>query len=376
MLIAHIADAHMASGKTGKLDAELGLDQTLCDRYRAFRWCVADAAEQGADLILVAGDIFDSPTPTPTEWDLACEALTKRGPNRPVLVLAGNHESPKASHETNPLRMVRGRVSADVTEPGIHTYGDLQIVCCPWPNEKQLLAARLDLGALSVEAAIREAMMDVLRGLAADRKPAVPSVLLGHFSVDLAEAGSESRLMALGASWSLNAYDVAGLGFDLVLLGHIHKPQQVGGLPIWYAGSPCEMDFGERNDRSGYYLHDLESGAAEFRPNPHNRRHLKFVLGRGDFPPATADAKGAHVWVVIPPGEDADETGIEEWFQSAGAHNVRIQREARPVERRERGVSEGLTAEEYLRIFVERDYPEEDPEAVVAEARRIEEATA
>ena len=385
MRIAHLADAHLCSGRTGKLDPDMGLDQTLCDRYRAFAWCVEDAVARGAELLLVAGDILENiggHVPTQTEYNLAIQALDFAG-RVPVLIIGGNHELPKATAEANPISMLwRSHTafigSRDVCiQPDWHVakYRELHIACAPWPNRQQLLASRPDLTPMGAEAAISVAMTDVIRGLAAERTPGVPSILLGHFSIDLAEAGSESRMMGLGSEFTIGAHDLTGMGFDAILLGHVHRPQQVTGLPIWYAGSPCQMDWGERGERNGYWLHDLAADTHKFRDNPHNRRHLKLTVGRDAFPPAQADVKGARVWVVIPPGEDADEAGIEEWLRMAGAEDIRIERQPRAVElRRETTLTEGMGRKEQLRAYLTQTYPEEDIDALMEEARNVEEA--
>ena len=43
-------------------------------------------------------------------------------------------------------------------------------------------------------------------------------------------------------------------GFDYVALGHIHKPQQIGNHPVWYAGSPLKYSFGEATQVKGALL--------------------------------------------------------------------------------------------------------------------------
>lgn len=407
MRIALIADAHLATGKASRLDPEMGLDQTLCDRYRAFEWCFRDAAER-ADLILVAGDTFDSQNPTTTERWLALQALQPAiHEGKRVVILTGNHEMGKAAaerdatdHLANADHQVwvfgKEQMIGDDRRPWLEVHAnaaflipcrkpvndaDLYVARCPWPNRQQLLASRPDLTPMGAEAAIREAMMDVLRGLAADRLPGVPSILLGHFSVDLAEAGSESRMMGLGSEWTLGAYDVAGLGFDAALLGHIHCPQQVAGLPMWYAGSPCEMDFGERDQQHGYWLFDLNDTlgglrrdmTAEFRDNPHNRRHMKITLGTDPWPDDPAVFSGARVWVAIPPNRDEDEAAIAYELEAAGALEWRIDHQPRPSERRrETGLTDGMGRWEQLEAYLKQTHPNEDIPALIEEARTVE----
>ena len=56
-------------------------------------------------------------------------------------------------------------------------------------------------------------------------------------------------------------------GFDYTALGHIHKPQQVGGHPIWYAGSPLKYSFGETGQDKCALLVTLGAeGLSEVKP--------------------------------------------------------------------------------------------------------------
>ncbi len=62
---------------------------------------------------------------------------------------------------------------------------------------------------------------------------------------------------------------------NYVALGHLHRAQQMpGAAPIWYSGSPIQVDFGEERDTKQVLLVDIpERGAAKVNPDPaHARR--------------------------------------------------------------------------------------------------------
>ena len=400
MRIAHCADFHLAPAGS-KLDPETGLNARMMDRYRCARFCIKDAVERGADLILVAGDVFDSPNPSSTQRRLALQTLQPAfWRATPVVVLMGNHEVAKHTGERNATDHLEDVDTVTVVErPGIvdvYNRADggltalprlenemlkelgvqtedlrLQIACLPYPNRQLLLAKRPDLGVLSVEQAMREAMMDVARGLAAELEPGIPSVLLGHFSVDLAEAGSESRLMALGADWTLNAHEVAGLGFDAVLLAHIHKPQTV--LPqMHYCGSPEAMDFGEEGERKSYSLVDIdEHGVSAIRvPTPY--RKFRTVDLASDPWPAADELREAIVKVRVPAGMDTDDAQMRRELDEAGAHDYTIiHQPPETVRRREVEVNQDMPFEKLLRAWAELQ-EDVDPDALVAEATELE----
>ena len=60
-------------------------------------------------------------------------------------------------------------------------------------------------------------------------------------------------------------YSVPALSFpghiSYVALGHLHRPQKVPApLPMWYSGSPLQLDFGEGEDRKAIVLAEAEPG--------------------------------------------------------------------------------------------------------------------
>jgi exonuclease SbcD len=53
-----------------------------------------------------------------------------------------------------------------------------------------------------------------------------------------------------------------------VALGHLHRTQQIAGAaPIWYSGSPLQVDFGERDEPSNVLVVEARPGVpAQSRP--------------------------------------------------------------------------------------------------------------
>jgi exonuclease SbcD len=280
MIFVHTADWHLSSQRS-RLDSETGLNARLMDFYRCARFTVEDGLARGAQAILHAGDAFHGCRPTPTEVRLFREAV---GPaleaGVPVVLLLGNHDAPRSPVERNALDLLRETEGLavidqptllffqhleteqrDFLRPCAAKQADVQVACLPWPNKQLLLASeenrKLDPGQLNE--LVREKMMDCLRGLATQLTPDVPALLLGHFSVDLAQAGGQNRLMMLGGEWTLNVHDLAALPFAAICLGHIHKAQILREQPwIGYCGAPEAVTFGEEHDGDkGYFLIDM-----------------------------------------------------------------------------------------------------------------------
>lgn len=417
MLMAHLADSHV--GPMGsKLDPATGLNARMMDRARCLKFCVEDAVKRDADLIIFCGDFWDGPRhrglgcrPTPTEVGLVKEALRPAiDADIAIVAVLGNHDAAKASNEWHAMDLLAGlhgltiidnpclldvwenghgqfRVSPAASEEE-RAKGDatvLQLACLPYPNPQLLLrdeeARKLSPGDRNLE--IRQKMMDVARGLAADRLEGVPRLLLVHAAFDTAEAGASNSLAMLSAEWTLNVHEVAAVGFDAVLAGHYHRRQVLNEEPwIGYCGSPECCSMGEEADGDkGYYLHDPGGLLVPtFFPAPYRR----FVTldAEQDFEKEgklAADApsiEDAIVRVDLPPYCPFTVAQAQKAIEAAGAFEARVtQARAETERRRETGLTHGMALDEQLRAWLELK-PDLDPltDQIIGEAMVIEEA--
>ena len=401
----HTADWHL-SAQRNRIDSDTGLNSRLIDFYRCARFTIEDGLNRGAQLVLHAGDAFHGCRPTPTEVRLFREAVRPTlEAGVPVVLLLGNHDAPRSPAEKHALDLVRetpGLLVIDrpillnvwqgddrvVVEPTDIATSDgrdlaLQLACLPWPNKQLLLAddeyRKLDPGQLNEM--VRQKMMDCLQALAADCIPGIPAILLAHLSVDMAQAGGQNRLMALGGEWTVNVHDLAGLGFDATCLGHIHKAQVLCDAPwIGYSGSPEAVSFGEEAEGKGYCLLDVNDDCSvevQQIQTPH-RRFLTIDLGNGSVMPTPEELAGAIVRVRVPQASDVDFTALRRELEAAGVHEYQVETQrAETVRRRAVAVSSEMALEDAIKAYLEQR-PELQPmaDALLAEARVVEQAVA
>lgn len=97
-------------------------------------------------------------------------------------------------------------------------------------------------------------LSNIVMGLRAECTGGRPAVLMAHYTVPGCEdAGSHCRLL-LNMEPVLYKETLEAAGFDLVALGHIHKPQRIDGN-IFYSGSLNALTFNDEGEKRGFWLH-------------------------------------------------------------------------------------------------------------------------
>lgn len=277
---------------------------------RVLAW-FADLAVREADLVIVAGDLYDRAS-TPTERTFAASWLTRIASACPVIVVRGNHD---AARDLAILGALESAHPIHVTEqPEVICEAGVVVQCLPWPRLGEL-AARSGESGLALEERARAALGDVLRGLAseADKRarptatddlafldaPA-PVILATHALITGAVTSHGQPLV--GGEMALGLADLALAGADVVIAGHIHKPQEWehGGVRMLYCGSPFRTAFGEHERKSVVALEVQDDGVVRVERIPTPAQRMVDVEAR--WYPALGDFRVSHE--TAPPAEE------------------------------------------------------------------------
>jgi exonuclease SbcD len=101
MKVLHLADTHLGFSAYRKVTEE-GVNQREMDVYDAFSQCIDYAVKTKPDLVLHAGDLFDSVRPTNRAITVALQQILRLSKeNIPFIVISGNHETPKLRETGN-----------------------------------------------------------------------------------------------------------------------------------------------------------------------------------------------------------------------------------------------------------------------------------
>lgn len=263
MKIAHIADPHLGARQYHRQTTG-GINQREADIALAFRVAVDGVIAARPDAVVVAGDLFHSVRPTNAAIIFAFrqfQRLREALPDAPVILIAGNHDTPR-SVETGSILRLFDDLGVDVATDEARRFR--------YPS----------LG-LSVLAVPHQALVG------GDRPELRPDgdepyqVLVLHGEVEGVFPGDRSAVEYGGAL--IAPRELSAGGWSYVALGHYHVQHEVGPR-AWYAGaleyvSPniwgeLADEAAHRLDGKGWLLADLETGMVQRSQVPGARRVL------------------------------------------------------------------------------------------------------
>ncbi len=270
MRILHTSDWHLGQHFMGK--------SRQAEHQALIAWLLEQVEEHQVDAVLIAGDIFDTGTPPSYARELYNQLvgrLYKLGV--PLLVLGGNHDSPATLGESRDLLAHLGTtvIAATHQDPATQVVVLAQrngepgcLVCAvPFVRPRDVLTSQAGQSAEEKQRSLQQAIQEHYAAVhaAAQAKMAelanalpgkLPIVATGHLSTVGANTSESVREIYVGA---LEAFPTAAFPpADYIALGHIHRPQKVGGLDhIRYCGSPIPLGFDEAKQQKEMLLVEL-----------------------------------------------------------------------------------------------------------------------
>jgi DNA repair protein SbcD/Mre11 len=282
MRILHTADWHL--GKRLERFERLEEQRAVLDEICA----IADREE--VDAIIVAGDLFDTfnpPTDAVELFYMRLRQLTKGG-QRPVIAIAGNHDSPDRIEAPDPLARACGiffagypqshpqplsletglqvlRTDAGFLELQLPGYSTpLRLLLVPYVNEHRLGRG---LDPRNPAEALRTVLREQWATLAEQYcDPHGVNIMAAHLLMMQAgdavpEESEDEKSVLIGGAGAVFT-DMVPPQIQYVALGHLHRLQNMGGgpCPCVYASSPLAYSFGEAGQQKYVVVVDLEPG--------------------------------------------------------------------------------------------------------------------
>ncbi|NLN63532.1 MAG: exonuclease subunit SbcD [Myxococcales bacterium] len=257
MKVLHTSDWHLGRTLYGK--------RRYGEFEAFFNWLAEAIEEHDIDVLLVAGDIFDTTAPSNRAQEIYYRFLRRvtAAACRHVVIVAGNHDSPSFLNAPKTLLRalnvhVVGHAAAPEDEVLVlrDAQGAPELIVCAVPHLRDRDIRTVQAGEDIADkerkllAGIREHYAAV-GALAAQKRAElggdIPIIGTGHLFTAGGKTtdGDGVRELYVGSLAHVTSA-IFPACFDYVALGHLHVPQPVGGAEtIRYSGSPLPMGFGE-----------------------------------------------------------------------------------------------------------------------------------
>lgn len=272
MRILHTSDWHLGrqlynQKRTAEFEAFLG-------------WLIETIEQNTIDTLLVAGDVFDTTTPSASTQEMYYKFLHQASKTscRNIVIIGGNHDS--ATLLNAPKQLLRnmnifvvGEMCDYIEEEVISLYDNnkqLQAIICAVP----FLRDR-DVRMVQAYESIEEKAVQLVNGIAAHYDQVanlasekakgntnIPIIAMGHLftTADRSKTGDGVRELYVGTLAHIGGERFSDI-FDYVALGHIHIAQKVGGCDHKrYSGSPIPMGFNEADQTKKVIMISFENG--------------------------------------------------------------------------------------------------------------------
>ncbi|MFD0682404.1 MULTISPECIES: metallophosphoesterase family protein [unclassified Paenibacillus] len=256
MKIAHVADSHWGLGYPGPNPYSRFEDIT-----RSMDWIAERIIEEKCEIVLFCGDAFKDARVFLDRASIEIAAFTawlRKLSNKgiDVIVISGtpSHDAISAYELIKEMHIPHIYV---LTQPQIFQHRGINIAGLPGMNRSGFATLDEFRGLPPHEFHSRmtnwiTAEVSRLRSLCL---PGLPSILMSHLTFDLADTGFEDALLMNEPILTQEAAEM----FDMVALGHIHRPQQAG-TNVFYSGAPERHNFGDEKTKPGFWIHEFLNG--------------------------------------------------------------------------------------------------------------------
>ena len=276
--IIHTADWHLGHNLHGiSREYEHGL---------FLAWLLDTLQKEKADVLVVAGDIFDTANPPAYAQRLYYDFLSRLYrvlPSLDVVIIGGNHDSamrldaPRDLLSSMNIHVVGGLPRDADGEPDLekllvplkNASGETAGLCVAMPFLRQADLPQID--SEQSDEASGDALVDGVRQLYRDAVSLARSqmqegmalIATGHCYMTGARISELSERKVLGGNQHALPANIFSLLVDYAALGHLHLAQRVGRKDrIRYSGSPIPLSLAEKDYPHQVLLAQVSAGSA------------------------------------------------------------------------------------------------------------------
>ncbi len=260
MKILHTGDWHIGSFKGPEKD---GVNLRSLDTVKCLEEMVRVAETEKPELALVSGDVFDRAE----IWQGRSHKEVLQARNiimglakscGKVIVMRGtpNHDSAEAFDELQAHFDLVPNVEIVITPQVIQTE-KFDIAVLPGFDRGTFRAKFPGLGKEEEHEVLTKELANSVLGLKAQCEPRKKSILMSHYTIPGCNTESGQVMLLTQFEPVLLPECLIAAGFDLIAMGHIHRPQKLPNLEnCYYCGAINAMTFNDEGQERGFWIHE------------------------------------------------------------------------------------------------------------------------
>ena len=258
MKILHTADWHLGTFRSPVKD---GVNLRTEDTKSCLNELVRVAKEEQPDYSLISGDVFH----VGRLWsDRCCEEIITAihyirelaAVSKQVIVMRGtpNHDGAGQFNVLSEMFADCQNVHIVIT-PQVISFDDADIAVLPGFDRGTYRAKFPGLSSDEENVVFTQELANIVTGLKAQCEPNKKSVLMAHYTVPGCNTESGQTMMLTQFEPIIPQEALMAAGYDLVALGHIHRPQRILSQDWYYSGAINAMNFNDEGQERGFWIH-------------------------------------------------------------------------------------------------------------------------
>ena len=258
MKLQIVGDWHIGAGlNLGKTNPETQINTRLMDFSNTFNSIVDSACENGVEVLVLTGDVFETRQPTPVQIN-ECVKCIRRAIDKglKIFIAAGNHDQQRSGNITTIdflgyIGLENLKVAQTITS---FQVGQVNLILLPYHDRKSLgVESNSDAANL-----IKEKISSV-------KKDGMYNLIVGHFMMEnTAEADNPEGYSISEILLPVKIFE----GIDAVVMGHVHRPDVLSkeNPIIIYSGSMDRVSIGEKSHNKSTVLIDTKKNKFKLIP--------------------------------------------------------------------------------------------------------------
>lgn len=142
-----------------------------------------------------------------------------------------------------------------VITPQVISFDDVDIAVLPGFDRGTFRSKSPGLSSDEENEVFTKELSNIVLGMKAQCRPNKKSILMAHYTVPGCNTESGQTMMLTQFEPIIPQEALMAAGYNLVALGHIHRPQRILSQDWYYSGAINAMNFNDEGQERGFWIH-------------------------------------------------------------------------------------------------------------------------